>query len=421
MKKYLMMIALAATLYSCHKDDDDPVDKRAQRTVLVYMAAENNLMRFASDDLEEMMLGSLSLKEDQNLIVYVDKANSSTTPYLARVVNGELRDTLYMKEGLAADPTILEQTLKSAMELYPAKSYGLVLWGHASGWLISKSDSISAASRAYGGSTGNGSSFGSGKYWMNIPNMAKAIANALGDQKLKFILGDCCSFGCVEVAYELRNLTEYVIGSPAEVPDMGAPFDLTVPDMFSESDLFYQQMIDHYYNYYLTVYDEQGSRYYNRFTGDLKGYSVPLAAIKTDELDNLASATSTLLNTIKDKVSQGGSMDFDKVMFYAIYSNYPYSLDICDMLKRNATKEAFDRWYPVFEKTVPYRKYSAKWMTNSSQLAYNMDDFTATADNCGCISMFFPDDSYADTDTQWNKAIQQYQWNNVIRWEQYGW
>ena len=114
-------------------------------------------------------------------------------------------------------------------------------------------------------------------------------------------------------------------------------------------------------------------------------------------------------------------MDFDKVMFYAIYSNYPYSYDICDMLKLNATKDAFDKWHPVFEKTVPYRKYSAKWMTNSSQLAYSMDDFTASADNCGCVSMFFPDNYYADTDTQWNKAIQQYQWNNVIRWEQYGW
>ena len=252
MKKILITISLLGALCSCCHDDDNE-DKVARKTVFVYMAAENNLASYADDDLMEMKEGSKSLAKDQNLVVYVDRAGSSTTPYLARIYNGELVDTLFMPEGLTADPTVLRRTIAKAKELYPAKSYGLMVWGHASGWLISESDSISpASSRAYGGSTGNNSSYGSGKYWMNIPERAEAIAGAMGNDKLQFIFGDCCSFACLEVAYELRNVTDYVIGSPAEVPDMGAPFELSVPDMFVDSN-DYSQLIDNYYNYYIAI------------------------------------------------------------------------------------------------------------------------------------------------------------------------
>ena len=100
------------------------------------MAAENNLTRFATEDLEEMKTGSLKLAEDQNLVIYVDKAGSLTTPYIVRAKNGEMVDTIFMKEALSADPTTLQDVIQYTREHFPAKSYGLLLWGHASGWLV---------------------------------------------------------------------------------------------------------------------------------------------------------------------------------------------------------------------------------------------------------------------------------------------
>ena len=421
MKKLLLSILLLTALCSCHHDDD-PEDNLAKRTVFVYMAAENNLASFADDDLAEMKIGSKELAKDQNLIVYVDRAGSSTTPYLARVYKGELTDTLYMPEGLAADPTVLERAIRKVKTLYPAKSYGLMLWGHASGWLISNNDSIShPSSRAYAGSTGNNSSSGSGRYWMNIPEMAQAIASAMGSDKLKFIFGDCCSFGCMEVAYELRNVTDYVLGSPAEIPDMGAPFDLTVPDMFVEGDNFCRKLIDNYYNYYIDVYQTRGNIYYNRIPNDLSGYSVPLAAIKTSELDNLANATAKILSTISDKVSTTGALNLDDVVYYAYYSSYKYSYDMLNVLKQNTSTSDFKTWNDAYNKAVPYRRYSSKWMTAFTQLATNMNYFTILDENCGCVSMYFPSSYYVGTNPNWNKAIQKYQWNDIIRWQQYGW
>ncbi len=426
MKKILIAICLLSGLTSCHHDDDTPEDNTARRTVLVYMAAENNLTRFATEDLEEMKTGSLKLAEDQNLVIYVDKAGSLTTPYIVRAKNGEMVDTIFMKEALSADPTTLQDVIQYTREHFPAKSYGLLLWGHASGWLVSTKDSISRTRgssilepKAYGGATGNNSSSSSGNYWMNIVPMAKAIQNGMGSNHLSFIFGDCCSFGCLEVAYELRNVTDYVIGSPAEVPDMGAPFDLIVPDMFLETDNFYAKIIDHYFDYYLDIF-KNNPQYYNKKVGDLAGYSVPLAVVKTSGLDNLAYATSTLLGTIAEKVSTSGSLDLDKVMYYAI-SQKKYSYDMYHVFKKNTSAADFDTWKAAFLQAVPYRLFSMKWMTEISSLRNEMENFDATKDDCGVVSMFFPSTYYNGTNPNWNKAIQQYQWNNVIHWEQYGW
>lgn len=421
MKKFLISISLLAALCSCHHDDD-PSDNMARKTVFVYMAAENNLARFADEDLEEMKTGSLQLADDQNLVVYVDRAGAETTPYLARIVKGELVDTTFMPEGLAADPTVLRRALQKTKELYPAKKYGLVFWGHAYGWLVSNSDSISqASSRAYGGSTGDNTSLSPGRYWMNIPEMAQALLSAMGSDKLQFIFGDCCSFACLEIAYELRHVADYVIGSPAEIPDMGAPYDLIIPHMFNESDLFYRGIIDSYYNYYIETFKTQMYRFYNLIPGDLEGYSVPLVAVKTSELDNLATATAKAVGTIANKVSPTGKLSLDGTVHYALFGNYKYSYDVNSVLKQNISDSDYQTWTSAFEKAIPYKRYSAKFMTEYTSLAREMEKYPATDENCGCISMFFPSTVYNSTNPNWNKSIQKYQWNNTLHWEQYGW
>ena len=91
------------------------------------------------------------------------------------------------------------------------------------------------------------------------------------------------------------------------------------------------------------------------------------------------------------------------------------------VLSVNTSASDYQTWTSAFKKAVPYKRYSAKWMTEYNQLANEMNYFPVSDENCGCVSMFFPSVSYASTSPKWNKAIQNYQWNNVIHWEQYGW
>ena len=41
----------------------------------------------------------------------------------------------------------------------------------------------------------------------------------------------------------MRNVTDYIIASPAEIPNVGAPYDKVVPDMFDTSDDFYKKWL----------------------------------------------------------------------------------------------------------------------------------------------------------------------------------
>ena len=50
-----------------------------------------------------------------------------------------------------------------------------------------------------------------------------------------------------------------------------------------------------------------------------------------------------------------------------------------------------------------------------------MDSFDGLEADSGVLSMFVPNNVYKNTYPYWNTAIQQFQWNNVIQWQQYGW
>ena len=428
MKKYITLLAASLLLGACGDDNSEPTPEPkqdAERTVLVYIAAENNLSKisknFADNDLKEMKEGSKKLNDRQNLIIYVDKAEK-TPPYIARIKDGVLVDSTSMDETLTADPAILEKMLRYTREKYPAKSYGLVLWGHADGWLVHHDSVAYAKTRSYGGDTGDNSSSGSGNYWMNIPSMARAITNAMGSERLRFIFADCCNFLCVESAYELRNVTDYLIGSPAEIPDPGAPYQLVVPNLFDTSETFYKAIIDAYYDYYIDYIKENPSYIYNLDYGDLEGNSVPLAAVKSSELENLAQATNSLLSTISSKLSTDGDFTFNRVIYYGYAKSNKYAYDIYDALKKNTAENDFSVWEPYLVKAVPYSRQSAKWLTGFTQLMVDMNVFSAMSkDNYRQLSMFFPRQIYKSTNPNWNTTIRNFQWNDVIRWEQYGW
>jgi len=422
--KKLLIAAMAATLFTaCKKSDTPDTDIQADRTVFVYMAGENNLSTYAEKDLSEMKKGAQSIGSNNNLIVYVDDA-SSQKPYIARVKDGALRDTTFFSESYSSDPNILQLLLSHVKDTYPAKSYGLVFWGHATGWFI-KRDSIAYNSRrrAYGGDTGNNTTTSSGRFWMNIPSMAKAISRAMGSDKLKYIFFDCCNMGCVEVAYELRNVADYMVASPAEIPEEGAPYDIVVPDLFSQSEAFYRNLIDHYYDYYTDKIKAEPGKYFNKVPGDLNGYSVPLVAVKCAETDNLASATSSILLSIADKISADGSgLDQTGVIFYGEADSRPYGYDMRNTFKQNCAQADYDTWMGTYNQAVPYYRTSDRWLTGGYHyLIPAISTFNTAQDNAGCLSMFYPSSTYWGTDPVWNKAIQQMQWNSVIHWEQYGW
>ena len=179
----ILLLCVAVVMASCKSDEEENVDPRnvyheAEHTVLIYMAAENALSSFVKEDLKEMKAGSRSIG-DNNLVVYVDRSYKNELPWLARLKDGQVIDSVSIADmGIAngdvysSDPRVFEDVIRYAFNHYKAtKGYGLVLWGHSSGWMIEQEITTT---RAYG--VDNGKNDGSNEgYWITFLQSRKCL------------------------------------------------------------------------------------------------------------------------------------------------------------------------------------------------------------------------------------------------------
>ena len=423
----LVLLVAAVGFSSCSKDDDEGPSKpwkitKAERTVLVYMAGENDLGQkgYLRNDMKELVNASRELADNQRLLVFVDSvkyAGSGRTPYIMELHNGEVEVVKSYDENFySSDPACFHEVLQTMIDAAEADSYGLVLWGHASGWLVSE-DSVAEAQsrplRAYGVDCSQDET-SKGTKWMNITQMARAL---VGLPKFEFIFADCCNLVSAETAYELQHAANYLIGSPAEIPGNGAPYQLVMPYFYKDDVDLYRGIIDTYYQYYLDA-----------FTGDyeLDGYSVPLSVVDLRYMGQLATATHDILDTFMPNYTCPSPIDMGttysgSVTFYW-YNNAPVFYDIREFLKARASADAFNQWDEVFRKAVPYNLTSACWMTISNPLKQWFSYFDSSQTECGGLSMFIPKgEKYDSKPYSINKTCLNYGWNRVIDWSRFGW
>ena len=60
-----------------------------------------------------------------------------------------------------------------------------------------------------------------------------SLADGLVGQEFDYVYLVCCHMAGVEVAYELRHVTDRVVGSVTELPAAGMPYNLTLPYLMS--------------------------------------------------------------------------------------------------------------------------------------------------------------------------------------------
>ena len=372
------------------------------KTVLVYMAGKNDLNDAVSSDLNEMKLGSKQLSDNDNLLVFVCryKGQSNETPWLGRIKNGEVIDSLSINdmgivssddENRASDPVIMEGVMRYAFSHYPAtgNNYGLVLWGHGSGWLM-KEEVTQPRSSAFGVDWGRTQNNKNGK-WINITKMAEVLN---GMPHLKFIMADCCNFMCLENLYELRNNCDYIIGSPAEIPGQGAPYDEIVPDLFADGK-FYANIIDKYYK-------------------SMNGW-LPLTAVTTSEMEHVAEATRKALNAVKSTIGSDYA-DMTGIIHYyhtnnndRFYPQFNIFYDAGDFFLTYAPQDVYQQWEQALEKAVIYRRNATRWNTDK-RWSTKYSDFTVTDAKMHGVSMFVSQDPAKGYYATWNEDIKKTAW-----------
>lgn len=379
MRNFILFLCLGACVIACSSDDDEdiiepePPATTAERTVLLYIAAENSLARYVNFDLLELKEGiASSLPENNNMVVFTD---DTSFPYICRYSNqsGVVRcDTIkkYEKDFLSTDSVQFEAVLKYVFDAFPAHSYALVVWSHGDGWLLDPNRA--PAVRSIGIDNGENTNNNSGMR-LQIEELERAIS--LLDLKFDYIFFDACFMQGVEVAYTLRNCADYIIASPAEIPGFGAPYQLMVQPMFAQpADI--AGMVNAYYSYYNDNIIMDGSTRYGAL----------LSAIKCSEMENLAAATAPLVIKYFQKENMPDLSGVQR--YYPYISKYrPEYYDINGVMHAVATFDEYSTWKEQLDKTVPYAQATSFWY---SLLGYQTTDL----DYYSGVSCFVPKTVY---------------------------
>lgn len=284
-----IILAIMVLLAAC--DKTETVYPEGDRTVLLYLAGDNNLSDDGYNNLRSLCKGMKGVAG--RVVIYFDPAGSAPCLMTIRGGDNPVIDTVaFYEEEDSADPAVLQRVIGEMKLRYPSDSYGLILWSHGMGWFpvgysfpgstsYRRADVPYIPTKYFGQDTTLAE--GRGDSYMEIADLAAALTG-----HFDFIMFDACFMASVEVLYELRDKADYFIASPAEIISDGFPYEAAAPYFWGgEEDL--KQVCREYYNYYANhpnvVYGEEWQ-------------SGMLALVKASELGALAQAAHRAVGAV---------------------------------------------------------------------------------------------------------------------------
>ena len=405
MKKSLKTAALllfsAAVMLTASCSKFDTGEMNIGRTLLIYIAADNNLAANAENNIHDIMAGDVPYYFNEGggdvLLVYADIRGEK--PRLMRISKdayGAVNQEILMEyeDQNSLSDSVMRSVLSYAAELFPSSEHSLVLWSHGTGWLPEgyygnpysaqagqavplsvDEDPFAAYVKSFGAD---------GSHEMDIKSLAGALP-----VHYRYILFDACLMGGVEVVYELRNSCDYMVVSAAEVLAAGFPYKEVVGDMIDGSLSSLKSMCD---------------KYYDRYIDD----GATVSVVETKALDALASSVRTVLESGGADSIPELDMDSLQGYFRRIWNGHSYYephwfYDLGDFISHIAPDEAsLDAFQTAIESAVVYRRSTENFVLGN-RVQFPIKTFSG-------LSTYVPNpensvlDEYYRT-LAWNKAV----------------
>ena len=136
---YIIILYIGALLTGCRDTLVPPEEvpqprAEAERTVIVYMAADNTLTTAVKLDTMEMVRGKNLVPENVNFIIYLDDKTHMPAIYELSARKGMQLWKQYDEEMCSTDSLTMFKVLHGIEHFFPARHYGIVFWSHATGW-----------------------------------------------------------------------------------------------------------------------------------------------------------------------------------------------------------------------------------------------------------------------------------------------
>jgi hypothetical protein len=335
-KATFMLVALSAVAASGCRKEEPHEPPPASRTVIAYMAADNDLSGDALVDMDEMVQGFIPT--GATLVVLADVAGEA--PYLLQIAETGRKKVKTYLEFNSAEADNLQNALNEIIEMYPAEHYGLILWSHGASWMPAGRQLKSFVE--------------DGGMQMNIIDLAAALP-----LRFDFILFDACLMGAVEVAYELKDKTDCLIASSTETIYEGFPYDRIIPELLrTETDLL--RVAQSYFDYY------------DGLSGAFR--SATISVTDTRRMEALAAVTALL---IEGQPFDMTAFDRASVQRLDVYSEQ-YVFDFLDFTAKAFPQTDRTALREQLAETVPYKAHTSQFLEK-----YNINTY------CG-LSCYVP-------------------------------
>lgn len=391
----ILALAVLPALTGCVFNHLDP-DKepgRFSNVAILYTAGYNNLSTNIKENVKTICANPLPMKNADKAILLVTHSsvndidfNTPTEPLIVRIYSdwsgNAVLDTLkrLSSEEQILDKDVMRNCLTYISENFKSDHYGIVFSSHGTGWLpedyyrVPVTKSMSEPELKSFGVTYEGSSSQiRASHEIIVQDMAKAIP-----MHLDYIIFDACLMGGVEVAYELRRITDVIGFSPAEVLASGFFYSAFSEDLVA--NISPRRFCERYYEYY------------NSFSGYSKSATISL--VDCSKLEDLANVCAKMFERYRAGIA---SVNPENVQgFFSSGKHWFYDLE--DILV-NAGMSQTDRseLSSAIDGCILYKAHTDKILDKIPVRAY-----------CG-LSSYLPCNGsrYLDAfykDLAWNKA-----------------
>ena len=209
----------------------------------------------------------------------------------------------------------------------------------------------------------------------------REFARAMSAYHWESALLDCCYMGTIEVAYQLKDCCDYVIGSPTEILITGFPYLVILDQLFNHPG---KEGLENICREYYTMYQAQ--------SGALQ--SGTIALVKCSELDALANICANIVDASRSEME---SVKRSNIQRYFYNADKDYFFDLAHYFESFATEEQYSSFSAQMNLAVPYKASTAKF------LGINMLHYSGLS--CYVPSASYPKLNAYYTQLEWNKKV----------------
>lgn len=339
-----MIITLLSTT-SCAHDEDIILEEHTKQTVIMFFPWSTNLLSYFRQNIRDFAESiEKGVLKNERVIVCLSSSPYTAELFELKYERGKcITDTLkhYKNQSFTTCVDITEMLI-DVKSVSPAERYGLIIGCHGMGWLPVKQQTKAKnlsnifhydiqgvpMTRYFGGLTS--------EFQIETKVLAEGIANS--GMKMEYILFDDCYMSTIEVAYDLKDVTDYLIACPTEVLVYGFPYHKCGEFLVGNVD--YKSVVDAFYNFYSQYIYPYGT----------------VAVTDCREIDRLALIVSQIntIRTIEDK-------DIDNIQIMDGYTPAIF-LDFGDYISKICSDPVLiNEFFFQLDKLVPFKCHTEKY------------------------------------------------------------